>query len=130
MYYKLQENGAAYEAGGLEVGQLILEVDGQKVEGIHQLVIVFECYKKYTHIIYMHNNLNAELTSIKISVFTITYRIFHLKSVFYYQFTFYLFLFSYPYFLNTNLICSFKKLLLTITLILLVSYLNYLKKKQ
>jgi len=32
--YKLQENGAAYEAGGLEVGQLILEVDGQKVEGI------------------------------------------------------------------------------------------------
>lgn len=30
---KKQENGAAYEAGGLEVGQLILEVDGQKVEG-------------------------------------------------------------------------------------------------
>lgn len=29
----LQDNGAAYEAGGLEVGQLILEVDGQKVEG-------------------------------------------------------------------------------------------------
>lgn len=29
----LQENGAAFEAGGLEVGQLILEVDGQKVEG-------------------------------------------------------------------------------------------------
>lgn len=28
-----QENGAAFEAGGLEVGQLILEVDGQKVEG-------------------------------------------------------------------------------------------------
>jgi len=28
-----QENGAAYEAGGLEVGQLILEVDGHKVEG-------------------------------------------------------------------------------------------------
>ena len=31
MYF--QENGAAFEAGGLEVGQLILEVDGQKVEG-------------------------------------------------------------------------------------------------
>lgn len=30
---QFQENGAAYEAGGLEVGQLILEVDGQKVEG-------------------------------------------------------------------------------------------------
>ena len=29
----MQENGAAFEAGGLEVGQLILEVDGQKVEG-------------------------------------------------------------------------------------------------
>jgi hypothetical protein len=29
----LQENGAAYEAGGLEVGQLILEVDGHKVDG-------------------------------------------------------------------------------------------------
>lgn len=28
-----QENGAAYDAGGLQVGQLILEVDGQKVEG-------------------------------------------------------------------------------------------------
>lgn len=28
-----QDNGAAYEAGGLEVGQLILEVDGHKVEG-------------------------------------------------------------------------------------------------
>ncbi|KAL0273923.1 UNVERIFIED_CONTAM: hypothetical protein PYX00_006481 [Menopon gallinae] len=32
---KGRENGAAYEAGGLEVGQLILEVDGQKVEGMH-----------------------------------------------------------------------------------------------
>lgn len=32
----LQDNGAAYEAGGLEVGQLILEVDGQKVEGNNQ----------------------------------------------------------------------------------------------
>lgn len=29
----LQENGAAFDAGGLEVGQLILEVDGHKVEG-------------------------------------------------------------------------------------------------
>ncbi|KAH0950768.1 hypothetical protein HN011_005863 [Eciton burchellii] len=29
----IHDNGAAYEAGGLEVGQLILEVDGQKVEG-------------------------------------------------------------------------------------------------
>ncbi|PSN47255.1 hypothetical protein C0J52_16529 [Blattella germanica] len=28
----IHENGAAFEAGGLEVGQLILEVDGQKVE--------------------------------------------------------------------------------------------------
>lgn len=28
-----QDNGAAFEAGGLEVGQLILEVDGHKVEG-------------------------------------------------------------------------------------------------
>ncbi|XP_050426937.1 uncharacterized protein LOC126837151 [Adelges cooleyi] len=35
----IHENGAAYEAGGLEVGQLILEVDGQKVEGMpHQEV--------------------------------------------------------------------------------------------
>ncbi|PNF14561.1 hypothetical protein B7P43_G14579 [Cryptotermes secundus] len=33
----IHENGAAFEAGGLEVGQLILEVDGQKVEGLqHQ----------------------------------------------------------------------------------------------
>ncbi|GLG99017.1 Uncharacterized protein GBIM_05559 [Gryllus bimaculatus] len=31
----IHENGAAFEAGGLEVGQLILEVDGQKVEGMH-----------------------------------------------------------------------------------------------
>ncbi|XP_029673357.1 whirlin isoform X3 [Formica exsecta] len=31
----IHDNGAAYEAGGLEVGQLILEVDGQKVEGLH-----------------------------------------------------------------------------------------------
>lgn len=33
MYDWLQENGAAFDAGGLEVGQLILEVDGHKVEG-------------------------------------------------------------------------------------------------
>lgn len=33
----LQEHGAAYEAGGLEVGQLILAVDGHRVEGMqHQ----------------------------------------------------------------------------------------------
>lgn len=32
-----QEHGAAYEAGGLEVGQLILAVDGHRVEGMqHQ----------------------------------------------------------------------------------------------
>ncbi|XP_076764200.1 whirlin protein dyschronic isoform X2 [Xylocopa sonorina] len=31
----IHDNGAAYEAGGLEVGQLILEVDGHKVEGLH-----------------------------------------------------------------------------------------------
>lgn len=37
----LQDNGAAYEAGGLEVGQLILEVDGHKVEGnFSKLLIV------------------------------------------------------------------------------------------
>ncbi|XP_031785142.1 whirlin isoform X5 [Nasonia vitripennis] len=31
----IHDNGAAYDAGGLEVGQLILEVDGHKVEGLH-----------------------------------------------------------------------------------------------
>lgn len=32
-----QEHGAAFEAGGLEVGQLILAVDGHRVEGLqHQ----------------------------------------------------------------------------------------------
>ncbi|XP_044579620.1 whirlin isoform X5 [Cotesia glomerata] len=31
----IHDNGAAFEAGGLEVGQLILEVDGNKVEGLH-----------------------------------------------------------------------------------------------
>ncbi|KAJ8983696.1 hypothetical protein NQ317_003486 [Molorchus minor] len=31
------ENGAAYYAGGLEVGQLILQVDGTRVDGLqHQ----------------------------------------------------------------------------------------------
>lgn len=34
----LQEHGAAFETGGLEVGQLILEVDGNKVEGMHHQV--------------------------------------------------------------------------------------------
>lgn len=35
--FSFQENGAAYCAGGLEVGQLILEVDGSRVEGLqHQ----------------------------------------------------------------------------------------------
>ena len=34
----LKEHGAAYDAGGLEVGQLILEVDGNKVEGMHHQV--------------------------------------------------------------------------------------------
>lgn len=33
-----QEHGAAYDAGGLEVGQLILEVDGNKVDGMHHQV--------------------------------------------------------------------------------------------
>lgn len=33
----IHEHGAAYEAGGLEVGQLILAVDGHRVEGLqHQ----------------------------------------------------------------------------------------------
>ncbi|XP_073986522.1 whirlin protein dyschronic isoform X2 [Rhodnius prolixus] len=31
----INENGAAFDAGGLQVGQLILEVDGHKVEGMH-----------------------------------------------------------------------------------------------
>lgn len=34
----IHEHGAAYDAGGLEVGQLILEVDGNKVEGMHHQV--------------------------------------------------------------------------------------------
>lgn len=37
----LQEHGAAFETGGLEVGQLILEVDSNKVEGMHHQVICF-----------------------------------------------------------------------------------------
>lgn len=37
-YTFVQEHGAAFEAGGLEVGQLILEVDGNKVEGMHHQV--------------------------------------------------------------------------------------------
>ncbi|KAM7355394.1 whirlin protein dyschronic isoform 2-T7 [Cochliomyia hominivorax] len=43
----IHENGAAFEAGGLEVGQLILEVDGNKVEGLqHQDVarLIAECF--------------------------------------------------------------------------------------
>lgn len=35
-----QEHGAAYEAGGLEVGQLILEVDSNKVEKMQHQVSV------------------------------------------------------------------------------------------
>lgn len=38
----MQEHGAAFDAGGLEVGQLILEVDGNKVEGMHHQV----CFRK------------------------------------------------------------------------------------
>lgn len=34
----IQEHGAAYEAGGLEVGQLILEVDSTKVEKMQHQV--------------------------------------------------------------------------------------------
>lgn len=33
-----QEHGAAFETGGMEVGQLILHVDGNKVEGMHHQV--------------------------------------------------------------------------------------------
>ncbi|TMW46125.1 hypothetical protein DOY81_008793, partial [Sarcophaga bullata] len=43
----LEENGAAFEAGGLEVGQLILEVDGTKVEGLHHQEVarlIAECF--------------------------------------------------------------------------------------
>lgn len=36
-FLSVQEHGAAFEAGGLEVGQLILAVDGHRVEGLqHQ----------------------------------------------------------------------------------------------
>lgn len=41
-----QEQGAAYEAGGLEVGQLILEVDSNKVEKLQHQVSVFSCKKR------------------------------------------------------------------------------------
>jgi hypothetical protein len=37
-FFTLQEHGAAYEAGGLEVGQLILEVDSNKVEKMQHQV--------------------------------------------------------------------------------------------
>lgn len=43
----MQEHGAAFEAGGMEVGQLILEVDGNKVEGMHHQEVarlIAECY--------------------------------------------------------------------------------------
>ncbi|XP_037904448.1 whirlin isoform X7 [Hermetia illucens] len=43
----IHEHGAAYEAGGLEVGQLILEVDGHKVEGMHHQDVarlIAECF--------------------------------------------------------------------------------------
>lgn len=46
---KKQENGAAFDAGGLEVGQLILEVDNHKVEGMqHQNIakLIAESYTK------------------------------------------------------------------------------------
>lgn len=45
----LQENGAAHDAGGLEVGQLILEVDGRRVDGLpHQAVarLIAESFAK------------------------------------------------------------------------------------
>lgn len=45
-YFRLQEHGAAFETGGLEVGQLILEVDGNKVEGMHHQVIVLNTNTK------------------------------------------------------------------------------------
>jgi C-terminal processing protease CtpA/Prc len=43
----MQEHGAAYEAGGLEVGQLILEVDNTKVEGMQHQVIVHIKQQKF-----------------------------------------------------------------------------------
>lgn len=46
----MQEHGAAYETGGLEVGQLILEVDGNKVEGMHHQV-------RYYTLIFFYNIL-------------------------------------------------------------------------
>lgn len=49
-----QEHGAAYEAGGLEVGQLILEVDSTKVQGMqHQVqTLKINQFKKYTCIFF------------------------------------------------------------------------------
>jgi C-terminal processing protease CtpA/Prc len=38
LHHHQQEHGAAYEAGGLEVGQLILEVDNTRVEGMQHQV--------------------------------------------------------------------------------------------
>ncbi|XP_055908102.1 whirlin isoform X9 [Eupeodes corollae] len=43
----IHEHGAAFDAGGLEVGQLILEVDGNKVEGLHHQEVarlIAECF--------------------------------------------------------------------------------------
>ncbi|XP_037047681.1 whirlin isoform X1 [Bradysia coprophila] len=43
----IHEHGAAFETGGLEVGQLILEVDGNKVEGMHHQDVarlIAECF--------------------------------------------------------------------------------------
>nr|XP_029731007.1 protein lap4 isoform X4 [Aedes albopictus] len=43
----IHEHGAAYDAGGLEVGQLILEVDGNKVDGMHHQDVarlIAECF--------------------------------------------------------------------------------------
>lgn len=39
-----QEHGAAFETGGLEVGQLILEVDDNKVEGMHHQVCIVQTH--------------------------------------------------------------------------------------
>lgn len=43
----MQEHGAAFETGGLEVGQLILEVDGNKVEGMHHQVQFISLYDSF-----------------------------------------------------------------------------------
>jgi len=50
--FNSQEHGAAYEAGGLEVGQLILEVDSNKVEGMqHQVSTLVDYYEQVSEII-------------------------------------------------------------------------------